>query len=957
MNAGLTPTESTLFPPGALVRARGREWIVLPGSEAQRLRLRALSGTEAEGTVLCPALEPEDDPVRPARFPPPAPTHVASHEDALLLRDALLMSLRRGAGPFRSFGHLAFQPRAYQMVPLLMALKQEVVRLLVADDVGIGKTIEAGLVARELLDRGEIERFAVLCPPHLVEQWVRELDERFHLKAVAVTAASAARLERGLPVTESIFSVHPHTVVSLDYIKSDRRRGDFATRCPELVIVDEAHTCAGGGAGRHQRHDLLRLLAADVQRHLLLLTATPHSGDEVSFHNLLGLLHTDFLQLATAEGAAREALRARLAAHFVQRRRQDIQEWNDDGVFPRRETTDLPFELGGSWARFFDAVLDYCSAVVQRAGSDERRQRLNFWGTLALMRAAASSPAAALQSLRTRMATVMGDDDESGWRERVFDGSDDALIDDDAELPAGEADPALQDLIAQAQALLEGGEDPKLKVLRTHLAQDLLKPGFAPVVFCRYIATAHYLHARLRTAFPGVTVGVVTGELTPEERKARVLELGLAEKPLLIATDCMSEGINLQEHFHAVVHYDLSWNPTRHEQREGRVDRFGQARRVVRATLMYGRDNPVDAVVLKVILRKAQKIREELGVPVPLPDDDHSLTQALMHAVLGERRASPRQANLDFFDELPAVQKLEVAWTDAAERARRNRTVFAQNRIKPEEVLPEWQRMQAALGDHADLSRFLQRAMARLGAGLVPRGAMAADGQPATGWRAPLPSLPEDLRERLLAEGLQGPFGLSLRMPVAAGTRFVHRSHPLVATLAEGLLERTLAEVGLEGAERAGDPADLGRTGCWVSADVPTATTVLLLRLRHHLVTVDARGERLTLVDEAVAVALAEAEGHGQDCISGEQPLKWLSAPPAETLDDRARERAVATALSRLPAWQPALDVLARQRAEALLSDHRRVREAARARGRYEVQPLLPVDVIGVFVLLPPLEI
>jgi superfamily II DNA/RNA helicase len=96
------------------------------------------------------------------------------------------------------------------------------------------------------------------------------------------------------------------------------------------------------------------------------------------------------------------------------------------------------------------------------------------------------------------------------------------------------------------------------------------------VIFCRYIATAHYLHQHLKARFPGVTVDVVTGELAPEERKARVAALGEADHRLLIATDCLSEGINLQQHFSAVVHYDLSWNPTRHEQREGRVDRFGQ---------------------------------------------------------------------------------------------------------------------------------------------------------------------------------------------------------------------------------------------------------------------------------------------------------------------------------------------------------------------------------------------
>src|SRR5690606_34475203 len=151
----------TTFSPGSLVSARGREWIVLTGSDAETLRVRPISGSEDDQTLIHLPLELE--PVREARFPPPLPTQRASHDAALLLRDALLLSLRRGAGPFRGFGQIAVEPRAYQLVPLLMALKLEPVRLLIADDVGIGKTIEAGLIARELLDRGDVERTTVLC--------------------------------------------------------------------------------------------------------------------------------------------------------------------------------------------------------------------------------------------------------------------------------------------------------------------------------------------------------------------------------------------------------------------------------------------------------------------------------------------------------------------------------------------------------------------------------------------------------------------------------------------------------------------------------------------------------------------------------------------------------------------------------------------------------------------------
>ncbi len=147
------------------------------------------------------------------------------------LSEALRLSLRRGAGPFRSAARVGFEPRAYQLVPLLMALRLPIIRLLIADDVGIGKTIEAGLVLRELMDRGEVDRFSVLCPPHLVEQWTEELRDKFDIDAAAVTAASASRLERGLPASQTLFDAHPYTVVSLDYIKADRAPRNL---CPGL---------------------------------------------------------------------------------------------------------------------------------------------------------------------------------------------------------------------------------------------------------------------------------------------------------------------------------------------------------------------------------------------------------------------------------------------------------------------------------------------------------------------------------------------------------------------------------------------------------------------------------------------------------------------------------------------------------------------------------------------------
>ncbi|MFM7373336.1 MAG: DEAD/DEAH box helicase, partial [Sphaerospermopsis kisseleviana] len=181
-----------------------------------------------------------------------------------------------------------------------MALRLETVRLLIADDVGIGKTIEAGLIVRELLDRGEIARIAVLCPPHLCDQWRQELREKFHIDAVVVRSGTASKLERAIPNGSHIFSYYRHIIVSLDYAKSERRKASFIAHCPDFVIVDEAHTCtraSNKSTSQQQRHQLITEIAEKTSRHLLLLTATPHSGIEESFLSLLGLLKPEFANL------------------------------------------------------------------------------------------------------------------------------------------------------------------------------------------------------------------------------------------------------------------------------------------------------------------------------------------------------------------------------------------------------------------------------------------------------------------------------------------------------------------------------------------------------------------------------------------------------------------------------------------------------------------------------------
>lgn len=933
------------FYPGSLVTARGREWIVLPASDAETLHLRPLGGNESDESLIYLPLERQ--PVSAATFPSPRVDQASNHAASQLLLDALQLKLRNGAGPFRSFGNIAVEPRAYQLVPLLMALKQSTVRLLCADDVGIGKTIEAALIAREMLDRGEIQRIAVLCPPHLCEQWQRELVDRFHIHAVVVRTATAARLERDLPPGTSVFDAHPFTVVSLDYIKSERRREAFQRFCPEFVIVDEAHTCTQGGQGRQQRYQLLKGLSENLSRHMVLLTATPHSGDEDAFYSLLGLLRPDFAKLKDLPPGARTDLREELSRHFVQRRRPDIAEWQDASMFPDRQTTELTYRLTGAWGKLFNDVLAYARELVERAeGKAVREQRMNWWAALALLRCISSSPAAAVNALRTRLDGAMTTDGDSAMsledidqqgEERVLDGLDDALSTNDIEPAAQTADSSrLQDLIAAAERLAGPGNDPKLEKLQTHL-QALLNEGFQPVVFCRYIATAHYLVDFLRGKFKEVSVKAVTGELTPGEREASVEELGESDRRILVATDCLSEGVNLQSLFTAVVHYDLSWNPTRHEQREGRVDRFGQKAREVRSTMLYGEDNPVDGAVLFVILRKAESIRKELGVLVPMPDNEGKLTQALLNAVLlrkGNQIGNSPQAALDFGE--PA-KDIETAWQSAREKAAKNRSIFAQRRLKPEDVLPEWRKSAAVLGGEEAVERFVMRAVAKLGVSLEDyRGHH----------KLHLDHLPLTVRERLAADGFTGSLRVSFRQPPAPGSLFIHRTHSLVSALADNLLERALADEG-----DASDADAVARAGAAFVSNVSLKTTVILLRLRHQLTVTRGDVARLMLCEETVAVSVAGSDAAAALAPDAAQSLLGIEA--VRNMPVPIRDRHIKQALDALPGWSTQLEAIAKESAQALLQDHRRVREAADAKGTYQVTASLPVDVMGVYVLVP----
>jgi superfamily II DNA or RNA helicase len=950
---------------GSLVRARGREWVVLPDSEPDFLVLRPLGGGHDDVAGVFPALED----VQPASFPSPSPDDLGDASSAGLLRTALRVGFRSSAGPFRSVGGLAVEPRAYQYVPLMMALRQDPVRLLIADDVGIGKTIEAGLIAAELLAQGDVQRLAVLCSPALAEQWQQELRDKFGIDAELVLTSTVRALERGLMMDQSLFERYPHVVVSTDFIKSPHRRHEFLNRCPELVVVDEAHTAvaddtSAGHRARHQRYELLQGLAGAPSRHLVLVTATPHSGKEQGFRNLLGLLDPT---LADVDLDA-DAGRARLADHFVQRRRADIRHFLDEETaFPvDRESRESPYPLTPGYRDLVDAVLRYAREQVRDPSGGRLRQRVRWWSALALLRALASSPAAAAATLRTRAAAAEAVDvaeaDALG-RAGVLDAGDDEALESLDATPGADAEPGtgsdaegapagppsrrrrLLAMARQADALTGPRLDRKLATAEREV-KALLADGFDPIVFCRFIDTADYVAAHLSGALgKAVTVAAVTGALPPAEREQRIRELTATDaRHVLVATDCLSEGVNLQDGFQAVVHYDLAWNPTRHEQREGRVDRFGQRATKVRAVTVYGVDNRVDAIVLEVLLRKHEAIRRATGVSVPVPDQSDSLVEALVQGVLlGGDDAAQLALDLDVTEQ---ADRLHRDWESAAEKERLSRTRYAQRSIHPDEVAAEVARVRAALGSHGDVAAFTDEVLRALGGSVTPTG---------DGFTAVTATLPVGVRDAL-PPGHAEPLPFHRDPPAPRRHALLARTDPHVEALARHVLDTALDTTETT-SDAAGQPGQVRgparRAGVMRTEAVTTRTTLLLVRYRFHLEVPTPDGVRPLVAEDARLLAFTGPPDAARWLPDEDAAALLLAQPGGNLPGDQARATA-GRVLDRLAALDPHLHSVGDRLAGELLDAHRRVRAGARAARRgLRVTAQHPADVLGAYVYLP----
>lgn len=721
----------------------------------------------------------------------------------------------------------------------------------------------------------------------------------------------------------------------------DDRRDDFLRACPELVIVDEAHSCAHGAVGRggrHQRYELIKGLAGNQERHMIFVTATPHSGKEEAFRSLLTFLNTDFAYLPdNLSGRENEHHRRRLAGHFIQRRRANIRHYMQaETPFPDREEAEETYKLSNEYKQLFDRVLSYARETVIDKGGHRHKQRVRWWSALALLRSLASSPAAAAATLRSRAATAdtetAEEADEIG-QQTVLDLNDEEISERLDIAPGCDIGEQAKDEAANRRRLLamareadklKGEKDQKIKDA-VELVKSFLKDGYRPILFCRFIPTADYVAEELRDRLPrGVEVASITGTLPPKERENRILQLAKSPKRVLVCTDCLSEGINLQDYFDAVMHYDLCWNPTRHEQREGRVDRFGQPQSKVRVLTYYGIDNQIDGIVLDVLIRKHRKIHSALGYSVAVPASTNEVIEAIFEGLLLREQAGTAETYLPGFEEYfkPKKEDLFAKWDNATEKEKRSRTMFAQETIKVDEVSHELKAVQSVIGSGVDVATFTKEAFRAHKAIVTENGDGTVEFD--------LTEAPRSLRDAI---GSIESFKARFEMPVQDDTIYLNRTHPIVEGLANYVMNTSLDQIA-EGIAR--------RAGVVYTKSVQRRTTVLLVRYRYHIITKYGDEEKTLLAEDCRLLAFAGSPTNAE-WLDQQQAETLLLAKPDRNITPEQASDFVRKITDNFDQLQSCLNEKAKSYGQELLDAHQRVRKAAQARGvSYRVQPKLP---------------
>ncbi|WP_270771262.1 DISARM system SNF2-like helicase DrmD [Intestinibacter bartlettii] len=553
----------------------------------------------------------------------------------------------------------AVQVEDYQLYPVLKSLAMPRVSLLLADDVGLGKTIEAGLIVSELIARNRVKRVLVICPASLQLQWKEELKEKFYLDFEIVDRKKTFDIQRTMGINSNPWAIYPRIITSMDYLRQPDVQQSFKTvtqsiaanidgKLPwQMLIVDEAHNFAPSGMGTNtQRYEMLRELSLYFE-HKLFLTATPHNGYTHSFTGLLELLDpVRFEQKTELE----EKDHNHIETVMVRRLKSDLNTFKNKR-FVKRYVESVDIDLNRNEKQLFESLREYRKAgqkLLSKIGRKEKHlgeflfklltKRLlsgsyafafTWWQHVAGMDETELSSINELEFAKNRVDNSVDDDIEKEQREVEVVRKTGAWLAQYNEELKNEINLVNNVLITMGlgkenlkvdvtkwdKFQNESKWDELIKWINDNLKDDKnFKEDERIIIFTEYKQTLVYLKERFkREGIEEPQLEMLYGGMTSEKRQEIKERFNDNESSLkiLLATDAASEGINLQTGCRYIFHYDVPWNPMRMEQRNGRVDRHGQYRDVY--IHHFNSKDDEDMQFLSRVVRKVDQVREDLG--------------------------------------------------------------------------------------------------------------------------------------------------------------------------------------------------------------------------------------------------------------------------------------------------------------------------------------------------------
>lgn len=591
----------------------------------EKANVQVLEKIEAWGYISYKVFNPATGRVYKANEEQLSSSGSTMQYDENYLRYVTLLSKIKNetAGGFLSSLASGIIPLPHQLHVLNRAMETNNIRYILADEVGLGKTIEAGMIIRELKSRGLVSRILVVCPTGLVTQWASEMQEKFHEKFQVILPSDYDTIRR-LTDNDDVYGQFDQVISPMDSIKPIEKHAGWSEEKVEkyneeriysiinsgwdLIIIDEAHRVAGS-SGEVARYKLGNLLAQASP--YLLLSATPHNGKTEPFLRLIRLLDAD------AFPNAKSIVREQVAPFLIRTEKREAIDNNGNLLFKNRITHLVTIswdERNNLQRELYEMVSSYVAKTYNKALRNRKKNMCLIFLLIIMQRMVTSSTAAIRQSLERRLnvlleqRTCVGNLREEDLDElNIEDGVEDALeaISLDMELEIEE----LKQIISLAKQAQFQNQDAKVEPLLNEIDAILSEDRTQKVIiFTEFVATQTYLQELLVNR--GYTVTILNGGMSIDERNAAMQEFKTSTS-IFISTDAGGEGLNLQ-FANIIINYDLPWNPMKIEQRCGRVDRIGQQRDVHIYNFIVG--ETVENRVREVLEEKLSVILKEMGV-------------------------------------------------------------------------------------------------------------------------------------------------------------------------------------------------------------------------------------------------------------------------------------------------------------------------------------------------------